>query len=78
MITVFDLPEIPVNSRMDWSKKLRKLRKDLGVDQSEMAHLLGFSSAVRVSELENGRNRITNQTIKCMEYLERLHRNNLL
>jgi DNA-binding transcriptional regulator YiaG len=35
--------------------RIKSLRSKLGLTQTEMAKLLGYSSYMRVSELENGR-----------------------
>ena len=50
--------------------KLRELRKQMGVDQRTMAGLLGYSSYVRISEIESGKKVMGSQALKCMEYLE--------
>jgi len=73
MITVSDLPDIPLNSLMEWSKELKALRKELGFTQSRMAEVLGMSGMHVISMLENGHRPITKQTIQCMEYVRKLN-----
>jgi hypothetical protein len=42
----------------------------MGISQGEMAGLLGYSSYVRISEIESGKKVMGSQALKCMEYLE--------
>ena len=81
MVEIVDLPkDACVISDVD-SVQLKKLRKDLGFNQDQMAKALGLSGKEVISRLENGGRPITGQTAKCMEYIRVLlelgHRINL-
>lgn len=66
---IVDLPqEARVISDMD-AIQLKRLRKDLGFNQEQMAKALGLSGKEVISRLENGGRPITGQTAKCMEYI---------
>ena len=54
------------------SASLLALRNRLGVSQQRMAELLGLSSKTTISTLESGRGNFSNQTIRCMGYIEQL------
>ena len=55
---------------VDWSIKMKKVRKRLGYTQSEMAKAMGYESDAIISQIENGHREITGVASKCLEYLE--------
>ena len=67
-----------VISDMDYAKKCKALRIKMKLSQSEMATKLGYSSAIRISEVENGNKEMSNQAKMCMLYLEMLFKNKLI
>ena len=73
MITVYDLPEMDLNSLMEWSKELKALRKELGFSQVRMAEVLGLSGKVYISMLESGNYKFSQSTIRCIEYVRKLN-----
>ena len=53
-------------------KKLKKIRKRMGLTQDQMAVKLGYSSGVRIYEIEKGRCVMGVQAQRCLEYLDLL------
>ena len=70
-----------VISDMDYAKKCKALRIKMKLSQSEMATSLGYSSAIRISEIErldDKRKKMSPQAKKCLDYLEMLFKNKLI
>ena len=57
-----------VISDMD-AVQLKKLRKDLGFNQEQMAKALGLSGKNYISMLESGKFEFSPSVTKCMEYI---------
>mgnify|MGYP003153571673 CR=1 FL=1 len=49
-------------------KKLRKIRKRMGLTQDQMAVKLGYSKGARIYDIEKGRSNMSLQARKCLEY----------
>ena len=49
---------------------LKEFRKTYGINQTEMALLLGYSSKARISNIENGRELMSSQGRKAFQYLQ--------
>ena len=57
---------------MDWKPQdIRRLRKRLGYNQTEMADALGYGSYQRVSELENGKRDAPATVQRLLDMLEK-------
>ena len=54
---------------MNCGKKLKKIRKRMGLTQGQMAVKLGYSSGVCIYEIEKGRKAMSVQAQRCLEYL---------
>ena len=63
---------------MTYTKKCKVLRVKMKLSQSEMAPKLGYSSAIRISEIENGKKSMSDQAKKSLLYLEMLFKNKLI
>ena len=72
MVEIVDLPqEACVISDMD-AVQLKRLRKDLGFNQEQMAKALGLSGKHYISMLESGKYEFSPSVAKCMAYISRL------
>ena len=72
MVEIVDLPkDACVISDVD-SVQLKKLRKDLGFNQEQMAKALGLSGKHYISMLESGKYKFTPSVTKCMAYISKL------
>ena len=67
-----------VISDMDYAKKCKALRSKMKLSQDDFAKVLGYSSYVRISEIENGSRDMSLQGKKCLTYLEILVKNKLI
>ena len=47
--------------------ELKQARSNLGLNQSQLAALLGYGTYSRISELEGGRSQITDQCARLMQ-----------
>ena len=51
--------------------EFKQARRNLGLNQSQLAALLGYGTYSRISELEGGRTKITDQCDRLMQaYIE--------
>ena len=51
--------------------EFKQARSNLGLNQSQLAALLGYGTYSRISELENGRTPITGQCVRLVQaYLD--------
>lgn len=51
---------------------LKKIRKELGITQSEMAEKMGYTSYDSVTKIETGRRELGGPAKKCLEYIAEL------
>ena len=59
---------------MNCGKKLKKIRKRMGLTQDQMALLLGYGAGTRISEIEKGRSTMGKQAQRCLEYFGKLNK----
>ena len=65
-------PSSPLLFGMDWTPdNIKALRKRLGLNQQPFATALGFGSASRVSELENGATEPSDQVRRLLDYIDK-------
>ena len=58
---------------MNWGIYCKRVRMYMSLTQDEMAQKLGYSSGVRISEIENGAREMCSIAKKCLEYLDELN-----
>ena len=59
---------------MNSSSYCKRVRKRMGLTQEAMAQKLGYSSGVRISEIESGSMKMSSIARKCLEYLDELNK----
>jgi len=51
--------------------ELKKVRKELGLTQAEMANLLGYSSRISISAIETGTRTMNSQTAILLKIIKK-------